>query len=151
MRVNFHRKLVFPGIVQTTRRPDIVMSSQHSKLVIVIELTVPWEEGCEEAHERKKTKFDELMAKCRQRGRTVWLFPVEVGCRGFRAQSLWRMLQTLGITGRTRSAVIRRLAEAAEKACAGYDTDEISRYGSQRGQSVVWPPLLAHQPEDVVV
>ncbi|XP_021349432.1 uncharacterized protein LOC110466448 [Mizuhopecten yessoensis] len=116
MKVDLDRKLVFPGIVETTLRPDMVIWTEQSRHLIAIELTVPWEEGCEEAHERKKAKYDELMEKCRSRGWTVWLFPVEVGCRGFPAQSVWRTLRSIGLTGRARATAIRRLGEAAERA-----------------------------------
>jgi len=75
---------------------------------------VPWEEGCETAHERKSEKYTELMTTCRGKGLSTWLFPVEVGCRGFPAQSVWWMMQTMEIVGRTRKVAIRQLGEAAE-------------------------------------
>ena len=51
-------------------------------------LTVPWETRCEEAYERKKAKYTELVYLCRQRGWRTWLFPVEVGVRRFCSQSI---------------------------------------------------------------
>lgn len=45
-----------------------------------------------------------------------WLFPVRVGCRGFPAQSLWRMPATCGIIWRKRMAVVFKDGEAAERA-----------------------------------
>ena len=48
--------LQFPfHIIQTEKRPDIVAWSDSKKSVLLIELTVPWEENREEAHERRKT------------------------------------------------------------------------------------------------
>ena len=41
----------------TTLRPDIVLTSVASKQVILLELTVPWEDRMEEANERKRTHF----------------------------------------------------------------------------------------------
>ncbi|XP_042611284.1 trafficking protein particle complex subunit 12-like [Cyprinus carpio] len=38
------------------------------KSVIVIELTVPWEEGLEGAYERKKAKYADLVVECRESG-----------------------------------------------------------------------------------
>ncbi|VDI00806.1 Hypothetical predicted protein [Mytilus galloprovincialis] len=52
-----------------------------SKKVVIIELTVPWEERCGVANERKRAKYDGLLAECRDRGWQTWNFPVEVGCR----------------------------------------------------------------------
>lgn len=116
MRADLRKRLVFPDIVQTNLRPDIVVWSAQQKSIITIELTVPWEEGCEEAHERKRAKYTELLEMCRERGWRTWLFPVEVGCRGFPAQSVWRMFKMLGVLGKDRRMAIRRLEEKAERA-----------------------------------
>ncbi len=55
MRVDLDKQLVFPSaIVETTLRPDIVMWSTAAKQVLIIELTVPWEEGIPAAQELKQ-------------------------------------------------------------------------------------------------
>ena len=82
----------------------------------MVELTVPWETICEEACERKMAKYTELQEQCRSRGWSTWLFPVEIVCRGFPAQSLWRMLRKLGIKAGDRTRAEGRLGQAAEKA-----------------------------------
>lgn len=46
----------YPQVVQTQLRPDMVLWSEEARKLILIELTVPWEDGCEEAYERKATK-----------------------------------------------------------------------------------------------
>lgn len=96
MRADLGRRLVFPQFVQT------VLWSEEVKKIILIELTVPWEEGCEEAWERKSNRYQDLVHQCREKGWKTWLFPVEVGCRGFPAQSVWMMVTALGITGGER-------------------------------------------------
>ena len=116
MQVDLVKKLVFPPIVQTTLRPDIVLWSTQRKSIILVELTVPWEEGCDKAHQRKSSKYQELVEMCRQRGWKAWLFPVEVGCRGFPAQSVWRLFKSIGTRGNQRRAAVRRLGEQAERA-----------------------------------
>ena len=116
MRVDLNRRLVFPDVVHTNLRPDIVLWSEKGRKIILVELTVPWEEGCGEAHERKTSKYQELLELCREKNWTAWLFPVEVGARGFPAQSAWRLLQRLGMSGRTKRAAVRRLGETAERA-----------------------------------
>ncbi|XP_033725208.1 uncharacterized protein LOC117315172 [Pecten maximus] len=88
LQVDLDGKLVFPCIVDTTLRLDMFLKSTTSKTLIVVELTVPWEENCEEANERKSLKYADLMADCRDKGWSVWLFPVEVGCRGFPSRSV---------------------------------------------------------------
>ena len=71
-----------------------------------MELTVPWEERIEEAFERKKSKYQQLVEECQERGWKAWCLPVEVGCRGFAGRSLWRSLRLLGIAGIKRKRVV---------------------------------------------
>lgn len=47
-------------------RPDMVLTSDTSKQVLLIELTVPWEDPIEEANERKWSKYQELVEGCRR-------------------------------------------------------------------------------------
>ena len=103
----------FPDIVQTSLRPDIVIQSTDTKCLVIVELTVLWEERCQSAYELKKAKYTDLQTMCKERG---WLFPVEVGCRGFPAQSVWTTLSSLGIIGRQRRAAVKALRQAAERA-----------------------------------
>ena len=114
MTTDLDSQLTFP-IVTTQLRPDIVLWSISTKKVVIIELTVPWEERCEEANERKKAKYEDLLAECRQQGWKTWNFPVEVGCRGFPAQSLGRTFSALGIKGREKRSAIQKICKAAEK------------------------------------
>ncbi|XP_052238637.1 uncharacterized protein LOC127849934 [Dreissena polymorpha] len=97
-------------------KSDIVLWSETGKKLVTIELTVPWETRCEEAYERKKEKYIELMDLCKQQGWCTWLFPVEVGVRGFCSESAHRLITAVGTTGREREVVIQRLSQAAERA-----------------------------------
>ena len=90
---------------------DAVLVSQQSKTLVAIELTVPREENCEEARERKSLKYADLVADCKDKGWSVWLFPVEVGCRGFPARSVWKLLTRLGMSGGTHKTTTRRLRQ----------------------------------------
>jgi len=56
------RRLQFPQIAQTTVRPDVVLWSEKAKKIILIELTVLWEEGCDQAFERESAKYQEPSA-----------------------------------------------------------------------------------------
>ncbi len=63
------KQLRFPEITaSTTLRPDMVLMSEVTKQVVLLELTVPWEEWMEEAQERKKAKYAALVAECRENG-----------------------------------------------------------------------------------
>nr|XP_055041026.1 uncharacterized protein LOC129428141 [Misgurnus anguillicaudatus] len=117
MEVDLGRKLHFPeAVLVTTLRPDIIMWSPEGRKIILVELTVPWEEGCEEAAERKRAKYQQLVAGCQDKGWTCWLMTVEVGCHGFPAQSVWNLLTKVGLRGHLRKAAVRKLGEAAERA-----------------------------------
>jgi hypothetical protein len=117
MEVDLHRQLKFPPVIAVTNsRPDMVLWSIKSRQVVVIELTVPWEERIEEANERKRSKYQQLVEDCQQNGWKTWCMPVEVGCRGFAGQSLWQALSKLGVTGYARKKLIGEVCEEAEKA-----------------------------------
>ena len=52
---------IFPTeIALTTKRLDIVIWSVKAKKVFVIELTVPYEENFDWAHQRKLEKYEDL-------------------------------------------------------------------------------------------
>jgi len=86
MRVDLGKKLVFPEIVETTLRPDVVLWSSSRKKLVIVELTVPWKTRCLSAHERKREKYDDMISECCREG-WAWNFPVEVGCREFPTRS----------------------------------------------------------------
>lgn len=66
---DLNQLLRFPREITTTSlRPDIVIWSSLTKTVIMVELTIPWEDGFEVAFERKKDKYAELAATCVQSG-----------------------------------------------------------------------------------
>ena len=117
MRVDLGRQLRFPErIVTTSLRPDMVLTSDTSKQVVIIELTVPWEERAEEANSRKWAKYEELAVECRARGWRVENVPVEVGCRGFAGKSLLKLFRNLGIRGRQSRKAISDVTGCAERA-----------------------------------
>ena len=98
----------------TTFRPDIVVWSEVAKEVIIGELTVPWEDNIDEAHERKLAKYADLRAECNDKGWKASCYPFEVGCRGFVAHSLQKYLRDLGLNRRSVKASSRAASEAAE-------------------------------------
>lgn len=117
LKVDLGRQLKFPeNIAVTTLRPDIVLVSEITRQVVLLELTVPWEDRMEEAFERKRAKYEELADECRSRGWRTRCNPIEVGCRGFVGQSLIRALKMLGVKGLHIRKAIKNITDAAEKA-----------------------------------
>ena len=92
--------LQFPvHIIQTEKRPSIVTWSDSRKSVLFIEMTVPWEENREEAHERNKNRYETLRADWVEKGWICHVIPIEVGCRGFLGHWVIFFLSKIGITG----------------------------------------------------
>lgn len=80
--------LTFPlEVASTSLRPDLALFGHDS---------FPWEDSVEEAYEREKLHYAELVAEAKQRGWNTNLYLVEVGSRGFVA-SFTRLLKELGI------------------------------------------------------
>ncbi|TWW80087.1 hypothetical protein D4764_10G0011170 [Takifugu flavidus] len=97
LHVDLGKQLIFPQhIVTTSLRPDMIIISEASKYLIMLELTVPWEERIEGANERKRAKYQELVEECRGRGWRTFYEPIEVGCRGFAGRSLCKVFGRIG-------------------------------------------------------
>ena len=64
-------------IIQTEKRPDIVVWSDSKRSVFLIELTVPWEES------GKKNRHKTLHTDCMEKGWICHVIPFEAGCHGF--------------------------------------------------------------------
>ncbi|XP_049442747.1 protein starmaker-like [Epinephelus fuscoguttatus] len=78
LKVDLGRQLKFPETVTiTSLRPDLVLISEASEQVILLELTVPWEDCIEEASERKRAKYTELVEECRSNGWRARCEPIE--------------------------------------------------------------------------
>ena len=116
MKVDLNTQLQFPReIAITSLRPDIVVWSVQARVVHLIELTVPSEEEIECAFERKKAKYTELAAECREAGWKATIHPVEIGCRGYVGLSTIRLLKDAGVVGSKLKKAIKDLSEEAEK------------------------------------
>ncbi len=72
---------------------------------------MPWEEELKAAYERKKLKYADLTAECRESGWSVRLYPVEVGARGFVGRSASCLFKDLGLWGATLSRSTKELSE----------------------------------------
>ncbi|KAJ8410049.1 hypothetical protein AAFF_G00210900 [Aldrovandia affinis] len=69
MQVDLEQRLIFPPeIITTNLRPDLVLWSTSQKLLVIVELTVPWEAAVGEAYERKRLKYSDIAAEAEQRG-----------------------------------------------------------------------------------
>ncbi|KAK3706431.1 hypothetical protein RRG08_047999 [Elysia crispata] len=82
-----------PSIIKETRsRPDIVIHSASTQQLIMVELTVPYENRMEEAHIYKREKYQNLTKELENAGYKAVVMPVEVGARGFVGSSVYDLL-----------------------------------------------------------
>lgn len=70
------------------------MWSYEGKKGILVELTVPWEEYCEEAEKKDN-------------GSTTCLFPGEVRFLGFPIETVWKLLPKFGVSGQIRKTALK--------------------------------------------
>ena len=105
-----------PVIYSTSERPDIVIWSASARLVILLELTVPAEEGIVAAQLRKQARYQTLLDEIQSR--TKWkavLLTVEIGARGHNPWSARRAFQTLGLTSREANKLLKSLSVVAAR------------------------------------
>ena len=132
MAADLKEALHFPNhIVHTQERPDIVIWSDTVKLVIIVELAVPWEENMEEDFERKKLRNEKLNIECEDKGWACQVMPIEVGCRGFIGWTTTSYLTRLGLTNRARRRATQQLQTAAERASSWF-------WSKVRKSTTVW-------------
>ena len=86
-------------IMHTLDRPDIILVSNSTKQMGIVELTVPAEENIEVSYERKLRKYAPIVETAGRRGWSVTVWAVEVGCRGFPASSPNICFRDLGFSG----------------------------------------------------
>ena len=78
--VDVQKKLKFPEYIAVTlMRPDMLLLSQATKAVHVVELTVPWEDRLDISYELKAAKYQDLVDEVRIKVWNVSLMPTEVG------------------------------------------------------------------------
>ena len=117
VKVDLRGKLKIPSsITITDLRPDMIIVSESTKQLGIIELTVPNENRIEVSSEIKKAKYAPLAEEAKQKGWRVRIWAVEVGCKGFPARSLTVLFRDTGYTGRERKELLRRIGDVAEEA-----------------------------------
>ena len=115
LQVDLDRQVKVPlSVMRTNLRPDILMTSEKTKRLGIIELTVPGEERIEVSGELKRNKYQEIVEEGKAKGWRVRVWAVEVGCRGFPAASMVALLKELGYSGTQRKNCLKKLGNAAE-------------------------------------
>ena len=103
--------------IPTAKKPDLVVWSEELHEVHLIELTVPHEDNIRAAHGRKEERYEELVGECEEAGWKATLFSVEVGCRGFIAESTRKWMKVAaGLNTKQERIMMKDLQETVEKA-----------------------------------
>ena len=90
-------------------------SSESTRQLGIIELTVPNEERIEISGELKRLKYEEIAQEGKKNGWRVRIWAIEVGCRGFPAISLSTLLKDMGYQGGRRKKIVERVGRVAEQ------------------------------------
>ena len=88
---------IFPIPAITEKRPDVVLCSEATKQLIILELTVPNENNVAAALQRKTQSYKDLVDDCCRTHRTTFR-TVEISTRGFVHVETQRTLLDLGIS-----------------------------------------------------
>ena len=72
-----------PTLATNDLRPDIVVLSEVKRLATIIELTVPFESNFKKAHDRKQTKYHDVLEDIKGYGFDADIITIEVGSQGF--------------------------------------------------------------------
>ena len=116
LMVDLDRNLKFPmEVAVTNQRPDMVLMSNSTKRIGLIELTVPNEERVEVSGELKKARYAPLQEEGKANGWKVQVWAIEVGCKGFPAASMATFLKDLGLSCSERTHQLKKIGEIADK------------------------------------
>ena len=117
MDVDLNKQLKYPShIADSLQRPDIVIHSNKLKIVIHVELTSSGEERFERSNIKKYDTYSDtsvLGGLCSENGWKVYCFAVEVGARGYVAQSLPQCLRKLGLGKLKTRQIVRNCGDTA--------------------------------------
>ena len=121
-------------IAATAQRPDIILTSEAVKQLVIIELTVPIEERTGVTTELKTARYEDDVAKAAElKGWKTVIYAVEMGCRGFTAPSMRRMLKEIGFDGRQKNEILRKLSSLAEESSMYiWKTSQMKTWGEKK-------------------
>ena len=100
--------------VLTTKSPDIVIWSVKAKKFSLLS----FEENFDWAHQCKLEKYEDLQEQCVRNGWITNIFPIEVECRGFIANSTSVFLTNLGLPPSDKRKYIEKIQDKALTASA---------------------------------
>lgn len=105
----------FPREMQESgKRPDAVLTSQSAATLIIMELTVPWEDRMGTSNAIKNDKYSDLVLDLTEKGFKVYFFAVEVGARGLVGRSVYAFLREIGLPNKERAKIMKKMSRVTE-------------------------------------
>ena len=103
-------------LIESGKRPDLVLVSSSdttsTDAIILVELTVPWEDRLQYSNALKADKYADLSMDLEAKVYRTDLFPIEVGARGIVSRSTYAFLAKIGLSSRERMKAMTRMSEA---------------------------------------
>ena len=83
------------NVAVTSLKPDPTIVNETSKEIIIVELTIPFDQNINSAHQRKSKRYEMLVNDIENNGYDVKYFPIEIGSRGLISRDNVLNLRTL--------------------------------------------------------
>ena len=91
------------NVIVSKLKPDIVIQNKQENSIHLVELTVPFETNISKAHERKQTKYLDLVSDISDNGFTCDLTCFEVGSRGLITQeNVGHIVEIFSFVGKSK-------------------------------------------------
>ena len=104
--------LIIPQhITQTSLRPDIIMYSNETRQIVLLELTIPAEDNIVQRHSDKEFKYAKLVDDIELNHWEGYVFAVEISSRGYVAKSYGYAMKRLGAIQRQVSKFTQELSQ----------------------------------------
>ena len=109
-------RLVFPEVVcATDLEPDGYLISKSSRSVVVVEMTVPWEENVNGWHRKKTKKYEDIRRDASKRNWKVYLLVLEVGVRGVVPRTFMDGLRKVGMEWPNIKKLVNLVVDTARR------------------------------------
>lgn len=112
-----NKSYTFPqNLFQTKLRPDILVFSRILKLVVLVELSVPFENFIPKQHLKKTEKYSSLVEGLKRNGFQVYFYALEVSIRGIPTLLVKTFLCDIGLNNEQVSSYVNRICKKAIQA-----------------------------------
>ena len=91
-----HGGVIPPHLIVTPLRPDVFVVNEDTRVIVILELTCPWERNIDRDHVYKEEKYAPLVADL-SREFAVSQFSIEISARGMITKENKARLKSFGL------------------------------------------------------